>query len=398
MLIAPCHPPLPSSNSIPSQSFSAKNKISCSRRVINALYGRCLREKSEPRELKKHQICVLSTQKNSSDVLPLYQPPVEIIHIDCAKDTGLDGSIQEDYKPQVHQLEPSSGTEEVRRLIRSESDPQLAPTTHAEINNQSKIKQNVSLEVSMDVMSDPPLSSLLYKFSVTTSRWALGYLNIPSTLALYKGDYYAAGRARLNNSGIQITKSDVIKFISQLRQKHIFNAIHAFYENIRALTLDEIKIIIDDAFKDFGRNFPMFIPVVYKTLKLKENSGSLVTDLIKRGLNQIESKHIVLITIANGVVEYYDSKAVQSQMIPLGNNTGTLRDVLEHCKIKFGAERIEENDKEEQYDINSCGIFVCRRIYCTLNKPSNNFSENSITEFRSIIKEIAYPQVVNQNE
>ena len=80
--------------------------------------------------------------------------------------------------------------------------------------------------------------------------------------------------------------------------------------------------------------------------------------IVLAGKQNLSSNHIVALLIKDGMIEYFDSMGIPSDQIILGNNSETLRNVLEYLQAKLGFQIIEHEVKL-QADVHNCGVFVC---------------------------------------
>jgi len=150
----------------------------------------------------------------------------------------------------------------------------------------------------------------------------------------------------------QLRSSIVLRYLSHLvmgERQHSFALTpsikiitHLFFNNIgvNKSSLEELKKMIDN--KDL---FPfgdiICIPMV---LAAREHFGR---------------NHIVALLIKDQCLEYFDSKGILSEEIALAEQNETLHDVLAHLKKKYKISQIFENRIPIQFNVHSCGVFVC---------------------------------------
>lgn len=290
------------------------------------------------------------------------------------------------------------------QLTRRNSLPDLAKTTH-------QVSSAITGQ-SLEIVTDPGLSKEEQRSLNTAHANGLKTLSAPShaiasatraaTAVFYTAwnfFYYqfyggltfephpnplmCAAQSRIANTSQMLAGSDVMAFTSAIKTYTPLYTINSFYSlqnvAINTYSLEKIKQIIDRSSVKFkAPNVPICIPVTVKD-------------------SFLDPSHIVLIFIKDGTLEYYDSKAKSSSAHTLADGN-TLENVLEYLKTKFNTQEPLENPFEQQIDMNSCGVFVCRQIYKRIVQGKINGSMDAniptsqeLDAFRGLIIALAYP-------
>ena len=223
----------------------------------------------------------------------------------------------------------------------------------------------------------------------TVKNWIQGKFFQPFNYEPSQNRVTLDAQKRVANPASQLRGSDVSNFITNLKDLRDLNLVHVheFYatnnSNINEKSFSEIKSIIDgyaDAFlhrNNLDKSIPIVIPISFS------NQGYW------------EINHIALIMVHNDVLEYYDSKGVESSHKLLNDGSGSLKNVIDYCCEKFGAHHVIENRSTQQFDINNCGVFVCKHLHDRLVgglSVGDQRNEVNVVNFRQTILDVAFPK------
>lgn len=184
------------------------------------------------------------------------------------------------------------------------------------------------------------------------------------------------------NLGIQLTSSYIEAYIDALSTRMIerekpllYNSLFSF-STIELFSIAEILSTID----------------LLKNLRGTTNSPIILPMLLNSKDNKWERAHIVLVTIEENTLYYFDSKAEDPAMIAYSPSL-SLEKILELIRDALTSEgKIVANSTCMQYDVNNCGAYVCavleRRFIKNREYEEIFSSEITIDEIAAIRKEV----------
>lgn len=197
-----------------------------------------------------------------------------------------------------------------------------------------------SLPDSVVKSSEPSIFNPIFKLYNTATTWLCQSKNIefekfnfPQHWSMFK-------------------KEPVNDYMNYLKNRPAAGNVHYFYNYLLLYKVNQRTV--EEVISDFS-------PIIDK-LNDPQNpiqvNEPICIPLILAGKETLSRDHIVGLIIKDGIIEYFDSMAVPSSEITLGENSGTLREVLEHFGAILGYPIIE-NPIRLQNDIHNCGVFVC---------------------------------------